>query len=152
MIELRLLSRPGCHLCEEMRADVDRMLVDEAHRWEVVDVDSDDEIARRWGDSIPVLFVNGRFFAKVRVPEARGTAASAARRRRGRARTRSDRGVCLVALFAAAQGVLLEDLTWIEAEKVLRAETVVVIPLGAASKEHGPHLKLKNDLILARMT
>ena len=25
----------------------------------------------------------------------------------------------------------------------------MVIPLGAASKEHGPHLKLKNDLILA---
>ena len=68
MIELRLLSRPGCHLCEEMRDEVDRMLAGDAHRWEVVDVDSDDEIARRWGDSIPVLFVNGRFFAKVRVP------------------------------------------------------------------------------------
>jgi creatinine amidohydrolase len=51
--------------------------------------------------------------------------------------------------LAVAQGVLLEDLTWVEAEKVLRPETVVVIPLGAASKEHGPHLKLKNDLILA---
>lgn len=69
MIELRLLSRPGCHLCEEMRAEVDRLLDGDAHRWEVVDVDSDDEIARRWGDSIPVLFVNGRFFAKVRVPK-----------------------------------------------------------------------------------
>ena len=69
MIELRLLSRPGCHLCEEMRDEVDRMLSGDAHRWEVVDVDSDDEIARRWGDSIPVLFVNGRFFAKVRVPK-----------------------------------------------------------------------------------
>jgi len=68
MIELRLLSRPGCPLCEEMRAEVDRLLDGDAHRWEVVDVDSDDEIARRWGDSIPVLFVNGRFFAKVRVP------------------------------------------------------------------------------------
>ena len=68
MIELRLLSRSGCHLCEEMRAEVDRMLAGDEHRWEVVDVDSDDEIARRWGDSIPVLFVNGRFFAKVRVP------------------------------------------------------------------------------------
>jgi creatinine amidohydrolase len=54
-----------------------------------------------------------------------------------------------VLLLAAAQGVLLEDMTWVEAEKVLRPETVVVIPLGAASKEHGPHLKLKNDLILA---
>ena len=58
-------------------------------------------------------------------------------------------GALLFALLATTQGVLLEDLTWIEAEKVLRPETVVVIPLGAASKEHGPHLKLKNDLILA---
>ena len=68
MTELRLLSRPGCHLCEEMRADVDRLLANDPHRWEIVDVDSDDELARRWGDTIPVLFVNGRFFAKVRIP------------------------------------------------------------------------------------
>jgi creatinine amidohydrolase len=57
--------------------------------------------------------------------------------------------VIAAVVLAAAQGVLLEDLTWVEAEKVLRPETVVVIPLGAASKEHGPHLRLKNDLILA---
>jgi creatinine amidohydrolase len=50
---------------------------------------------------------------------------------------------------AADPGVLLEDLTWLEAEKILRPESVVVIPLGAAAKEHGPHLKLKNDFILA---
>lgn len=48
-----------------------------------------------------------------------------------------------------SKGILLEDLTWMEAEKVLTPETIVVIPLGAASKEHGPHLLLKNDLILA---
>ena len=52
-----------------MRADVDRLLVADAHEWEIVDVDSDDEIARRWSDSIPVLFVNGRLFAKVRIPK-----------------------------------------------------------------------------------
>jgi len=46
-------------------------------------------------------------------------------------------------------GVLLENLTWLEAEKLLRPETVVVIPLGAAAKEHGPHLTLKNDLLIA---
>lgn len=50
---------------------------------------------------------------------------------------------------AANQGVLLEELTWQQAEKILRPDTVVVIPLGAGSKEHGPHLKLKNDFILA---
>ncbi len=36
--------------------------------WEEVDVDSDPELARRYGDEIPVLFVNGRLFAKVRLP------------------------------------------------------------------------------------
>jgi creatinine amidohydrolase len=47
------------------------------------------------------------------------------------------------------KGILLEDLTWIEAEKVLTEKTVVVIPLGAAAKEHGPHMKLKNDWLIA---
>ena len=50
---------------------------------------------------------------------------------------------------AKEAGVELGELTWVEAEKVLTTDAVVVIPLGAASKEHGPHLKLKNDLILA---
>jgi len=69
LIFLRLLSRPDCHLCEQMRADVDRLLEGRDHEWEIVDVDSDDEIARRWSDSIPVLFVNGRLFAKLRIPK-----------------------------------------------------------------------------------
>ena len=47
------------------------------------------------------------------------------------------------------KGELLEDLTWIEAEKILTPQTIIVIPLGAAAKEHGPHLLLKNDFILA---
>ncbi|MBL8204310.1 MAG: alpha/beta fold hydrolase [Blastocatellia bacterium] len=51
--------------------------------------------------------------------------------------------------FAQNKGTLLEDLTWQEAEKLLKPETVVVIPLGAQSKEHGPHLKLKNDWTMA---
>lgn len=44
---------------------------------------------------------------------------------------------------------VLEELTWLEAEALLTPETVVVIPLGAAAKEHGPHLKLKNDFTIA---
>ena len=46
-------------------------------------------------------------------------------------------------------GVELGELTWIEAERVLQPDTIVVIPLGAGSKEHGPHLRLDNDLKLA---
>jgi creatinine amidohydrolase len=46
-------------------------------------------------------------------------------------------------------GVFLRDLTWIEAERMLRPETIVVLPIGAAAKEHGPHLRLDNDERLA---
>ena len=49
----------------------------------------------------------------------------------------------------AAKGILLEQLTWVEAEAALTPSTVVVIPLGAASKEHGPHLRLNNDWAIA---
>jgi creatinine amidohydrolase len=48
-----------------------------------------------------------------------------------------------------ARGLRLADLTWQQAADVLRPETVVVIPLGAGSKEHGPHLKLSNDAIVS---
>jgi creatinine amidohydrolase len=47
-------------------------------------------------------------------------------------------------------GVLLEDLTWKEAESILAPDTVVVIPIGAQAKEHGPHLKLRNDFTIAQ--
>jgi len=36
-----------------------------------------------------------------------------------------------------------------EAEKVLVPDAVVVIPIGAQAKEHGPHLRLDNDFVMA---
>ena len=68
MTRLSLLSRPGCHLCEEMRRQVEAILADVERQWEEVDVDSDPELARRYGETIPILFVNGRLFAKIRLP------------------------------------------------------------------------------------
>ena len=59
------------------------------------------------------------------------------------------KAIFALAMTLSAKGILLEDLTWQEAEKVLTPSTVVVIPIGAESKEHGPHLKLKNDWVLA---
>ena len=46
-------------------------------------------------------------------------------------------------------GILLQDLTWKEAETALTPDAVVVIPIGAQAKEHGPHLKLRNDFTIA---
>jgi creatinine amidohydrolase len=58
-------------------------------------------------------------------------------------------GAVPLAAQARPRGVLLADLTWVQAESLLTPEAVVVIPLGAAAKEHGPHLRLDNDLSLA---
>jgi creatinine amidohydrolase len=49
----------------------------------------------------------------------------------------------------AARSVFLEDLTWVEAEKALPGYEVALIALGARTKEHGPHLRLKNDYLIA---
>ena len=46
-------------------------------------------------------------------------------------------------------GVQMGDLTWQMAEQRLKPDAVVLLPLGAAAQEHGPHLKLRNDQILA---
>ena len=43
----------------------------------------------------------------------------------------------------------LENLTWVQAEQVFKAYDVVLIALGARTKEHGPHLPLKTDFIMA---
>ena len=47
-------------------------------------------------------------------------------------------------------GVWLEDLTWQEAKVRFDAGAVVVLPVGAASKAHGPHLPLGTDALTAR--
>ena len=51
-----------------MRRQVEEILSDVERQWEEVDVDSDPELARRYGEEIPILFVNGHLFAKIRLP------------------------------------------------------------------------------------
>ena len=47
------------------------------------------------------------------------------------------------------RSVRIAALPWTEAERLLDTSTVVMIPLGAEAKEHGPHLPLNNDWLLA---
>lgn len=47
------------------------------------------------------------------------------------------------------RGVRLETLNWIQAQEAFAGNPVVVFPLGAAAKEHGPHLPLNNDALIA---
>jgi creatinine amidohydrolase len=48
------------------------------------------------------------------------------------------------------RGYFLEDLTWDEAEKQFGAGRPVLVPVGAFAKEHGLHLPLKTDSVIAR--
>ena len=44
----------------------------------------------------------------------------------------------------------LEHLTWNEAEAAFQNIPIVLVPIGAILKEHGPHLPLNTDYLLAR--
>lgn len=45
--------------------------------------------------------------------------------------------------------VLLEDMSWEEAERAFSEERVVIVPTGS-TEQHGPHLPLGTDIITAR--
>jgi creatinine amidohydrolase len=59
-------------------------------------------------------------------------------------------GEAAVAEELEMRGVLLEDLTWAEAESRFQENWPILIPLGAFAKEHGLHLPLKTDSVIAR--
>jgi hypothetical protein len=46
-------------------------------------------------------------------------------------------------------GKKLEHMSWQQAERAFADDPVIVVPLGAAAKEHGPHLPLNNDALIA---
>jgi len=48
------------------------------------------------------------------------------------------------------KGTWLQTLTWEEAATRFAEDPVVVVPVGAASKEHGAHLPLETDFIYAQ--
>ena len=71
MIVLTIYSRPGCHLCDEMKALVARVASEHGTATNVteVDISTDSSLDERYGLEIPVLMVNERKVAKYRVAE-----------------------------------------------------------------------------------
>ena len=57
---VRVLSRVGCHLCADALAVVAEVCAEIGAGYEVIDVDSDPELQRRYTDQVPVTFVDGR--------------------------------------------------------------------------------------------
>jgi glutaredoxin len=70
-----LYSRAGCHLCDDARLVIARVCEDLGEDFPEVDVDSDADLQDRFGDEVPVTFVDGRQHDFWRVDEARLRAA-----------------------------------------------------------------------------
>jgi glutaredoxin len=52
-------TKPGCHLCEEARAEMTRAGCGQLYVYEEVDILSDPELTRRYGWDIPVVLIDG---------------------------------------------------------------------------------------------
>jgi glutaredoxin len=69
MIALTIYSRPGCHLCDEMKDVVKRVAQSIPLQLEEVDISSSRDLEEKYGLEIPVLLVDGKKAAKYRLRE-----------------------------------------------------------------------------------
>jgi glutaredoxin len=72
-----LYSKPGCHLCDDARAVVEAVCAELGESYDEVDITGSDDLVRRFGEEIPVTFVDGRQHDFWRVDETRLRAALA---------------------------------------------------------------------------
>jgi glutaredoxin len=56
---ITLLSRPGCHLCDEARAVIERVAADLGSRFEERDITQSTEDLAQYSEMIPVTFIDG---------------------------------------------------------------------------------------------
>jgi glutaredoxin len=59
MTTVILYGRPGCHLCDDARAALERLRAREPFSLEVVDIESDPALHARYLERIPVIAVDG---------------------------------------------------------------------------------------------
>ena len=57
---VRLYSRPGCHLCDDARVVIAAVCAEMEETFEEVSIDDDPALLERFGEEIPVTFVDGR--------------------------------------------------------------------------------------------
>ena len=67
---LVLYSRRYCHLCQDMLAAIEPLRVEFGFGLEVVDVDADPELERRFNEAVPVLMHGQRELARWRLDPA----------------------------------------------------------------------------------
>ena len=56
---ITLLSRPGCHLCDDARTVIERAAADLGVPWEERDITQSADDLRDYAEMIPVTLING---------------------------------------------------------------------------------------------
>ena len=54
-----IYSRPGCHLCDEAKAAIQNAGCSDQFTLEEVNIESDDELLRKYKHDIPVIVIDG---------------------------------------------------------------------------------------------
>jgi hypothetical protein len=54
-----LYGRPGCHLCDDARAVLERVQADVPFRLQEIDIEADDALLTRYLERIPVVALDG---------------------------------------------------------------------------------------------
>jgi glutaredoxin len=57
---IRLLSKPGCHLCDDARVVVEVVCAETGEAYDEVDITTDPELMEQYAEQIPVTFVDGK--------------------------------------------------------------------------------------------
>jgi len=70
-VTLTLYTRPGCHLCDEMKVVLQRVGTQLSFALEEVDISLNVMLTQRYGHDIPVLVVDGIEIARHRIGEAK---------------------------------------------------------------------------------
>jgi hypothetical protein len=65
--DVTLYSRPGCHLCDEAKAQIAPLLKEFGARVTEINIDEDPELRARYDYDVPVILLGARKVAKHRV-------------------------------------------------------------------------------------
>jgi hypothetical protein len=66
-----LYAKPGCHLCDDARAVIERVCADLGESYEEFSILDDPSLQERYAEEIPVTLVDGRQHDFWRVDESR---------------------------------------------------------------------------------
>ena len=67
---VRLYTRPGCHLCDEAKAEMARANCADLFELEEIDIDTDPRLKSLYGYDIPVVTIDGAHALKHRLSAA----------------------------------------------------------------------------------